>query len=117
MNLCPNQARLQLWCIVQYTLTCTCSLTSLGASCQRLRSLDLGKSSVTDSGLVSLGRSLPSLRKVSLRGCTGVGEAGLLALAAACPALQTLSVGQLQGVSRGAIRGVQALCTDCIIDM
>ena len=117
MYMQPSKPDLPAQCTVQYTLICTCSLASLGASCQRLRSLDLGKSSVTDSGLVSLGRSLPSLRKVSLRGCTGVGEAGLLALAAACPALQTLSLGQLQGVSRGALRGVQALCTECIIDM
>ena len=36
---------------------------------------------MTDAGLTHLGRSLPGLRKLSLRGCRGVGEAGLVALA------------------------------------
>jgi len=92
------------------------SLVSLAGSCCRLRSLDLGKCSVTDSGLAALGRSLPGLRKLSVRGCHKVGEAGLLALAASCPALQQLNVAEVDGVSRAALRGVATLCRNCSIE-
>ena len=92
------------------------SLASLAGSCCRLRSLDLGKCSVTDSGLAALGRSLQGLRKLSVRGCREVGEAGLLALAASCPALQHLNVAEVDGLSRAALRGVATLCRNCSIE-
>ena len=92
------------------------SLASLAASCCRLRSLDLGKCSITDSGLAALGRSLLGLRKLSVRGCHNVGEAGLLALAASCPALQHLNVAEVEGLSRAALRGLATLCRNCSIE-
>ena len=92
------------------------SLASLAASCCRLRSLDLGKCSITDSGLAALGRSLLGLRKLSVRGCHHVGEAGLLALAASCPALQHLNVAEVDGLSRAALRGLATLCRNCSIE-
>jgi hypothetical protein len=86
------------------------------AGCRRLRSLDLGKCAVSDAGLAALGRGLPGLRKLSVRGCPGVGEAGLLALAASCPGLQHLGAGELAGVSPAGLKGLATLCRGCAIE-
>ena len=64
----------------------------VGASCSRLRSLDIGKCDVTDLGLRELGRHCPSLRKLSVRGCEMVTDQGIQLVAYYCRGLHHLNI-------------------------
>ena len=53
------------------------SLETLARNCNKLRSLDIGKCDVTDSGLIQIAEKIPSLRKLSVRGCEMISDVGV----------------------------------------
>ena len=111
------------------------ALEVLARNCAKLRSLDIGKCDVTDAGLrvvaevgivMSISeiiiycenyfQRLPSLRKLSLRGCEMISDAGVAAVAAHCRGLAQLNLQEVGGVSLATYRAVKKSCTRCIIE-
>ena len=91
------------------------ALLSLSRGCSRLRSLDIGKCSVSDSGLGQLARQLPGLRKLSVRGCPRVGDGGVVAVARRCPGLQHLNIQDTRVTGQGCA-AIARFCTRCYIE-
>ena len=77
--------------------------------------LDIGKCDITDLGLKTLVEKIPSLRKLSLRGCEMISDTGVEAVAKHCRGLAQLNIQECQ-VSLDTYRMVKKFCKRCIIE-
>ena len=90
-------------------------LETLARNCNKLRSLDIGKCDVTDSGLIQIAEKIPSLRKLSVRGCEMISDVGVEAVAHHCHNLHLLNIQECQ-VGLNTYRMVKKFCKKCIIE-
>ena len=84
-------------------------------NCLKLRSLDIGKCSITDSSLQTIAIHCPQLKKLSLKGCTGISDTGVKSIAAQCCSLQYLNV-QECNLDYETFAYIRGHCRHCIIE-
>ncbi|KAG5681138.1 hypothetical protein PVAND_010598 [Polypedilum vanderplanki] len=90
------------------------SIIVLARSCSRLRSLDIGKTDVSDAGLCALSESCPNLKKLSLKNCDMITDEGIKYLSYYCRGLQLLNI-QDCNITADGYKSIKKFCRRCVI--
>ena len=88
----------------------------LARNCSRLRSLDVGKCTVTDSCLHCLSLHCLQLRNLSVRECRLITDIGIIFAAEHLPHLQHLNVQLCPGVTSAGCKAVRSFNKICLIE-